>query len=118
MLTATDVARMQAVQADFRPEFATLRTRTQTTDGQGGRTDTYTTTVVACRLRAMNAEQTQRFADQLGGVSGWVITLPVRTAVDEGDVICIATVDYSVIGVTDKESWCTAVRAYARSVAA
>jgi hypothetical protein len=118
MLTATDLARMKAVQADFRPDSATIRTRTQTADGQGGRTDTYTTTVVACRLRPMSAEQTARFADQLAGVSGWVITLPVGTAVDEGDVLRIATVDYSVIGVTDKESWCTAVRAYARSVAA
>jgi hypothetical protein len=118
MLTATDLARMRTIQADFLPDSAQLRTRTQTADGQGGRTDTYTTTVVACRLRPMSGEQTQRFADQLAGVSGWVITLPVGTAVDEGDVIRIALIDYSVIGVTDKESWCTAVRAYARSVAA
>jgi hypothetical protein len=118
MLSVKRIEQMRNRQADLLPDSAQLRTRTQTTDGQGGRTDTYTTTVVYCRLRPMSGEQTQRFADQLAGVSGWVITLPVGTAVDEGDVIRIATVDYSVIGVTDKESWCTALRAYARSVAA
>jgi hypothetical protein len=115
-ISVTELARLQAAQAALLPDFATIRTRTQTTDGQGGRTDTYTTTVVRGRLRPMSAEQIARFADQLAGVSGWVITVPVGTAVALGDQIRVDSVDYDVIGLNEGETWPTALRVYVRRV--
>ena len=109
-LGVIELARLRAEQRKFLSETVYIRRRTQTADGQGGVTDTFADTTTVGRVRPMGQEQTQRWAERLNGVAGWIITLPYDALVTPGDVVRIGADDYTVIGVTDTETDQTALR--------
>lgn len=85
-LTADELECIRATVVDTLTDTCDIQTRTETADGEGGVTISYTTTLadVPCRVAsaATNAQQQERIiADVLRGRMGYYITLPALTAV-------------------------------------
>ncbi|HEY8818407.1 MAG TPA: head-tail adaptor protein [Candidatus Limnocylindrales bacterium] len=87
MLSAADLASMQATLTASMPDSCTLITDTLAPDGAGGQTRTpVTVATVACRVwgvRLNRATDAEVVVDaRVSTASTWVITLPFGTVVD------------------------------------
>jgi hypothetical protein len=78
-------------------------------DGSGGSGAT-TARTYPCRIAPLGASPVEQvFASRLGGVTGFVVSLPWNAAVSERDTIVAGTQTYQCIGVLNPTSYQTAV---------
>ena len=110
MVTAGELAAMQAVQQATLAESCAIVRRTLASDGAGGQTVSETQTAAACRLVA----STNLPADRL--VAGsvveqvlWRITLPAGTDVRKQDAIRIGSRTFEVMGLYGPHTLTTAL---------
>lgn len=112
-VTDSDLAAMRAQALELMPDTAVIVRPTYGADGQGGRTETGTTTVatVACRLMPATQNQRERqLAERIGSDFDWLITLPYGSDVRAADRLTIGTRSFEVVGMMTPHSWDTAVR--------
>lgn len=112
MLSASDLAAMQATQALALPSTCTISRRSLASDGMGGYTETWATLTasVACRLSAHSAPTEAIMAERYGGRQTWMLTLPAGTDVTHEDRVVIGSVTYEVVGLSSGGAWETARR--------
>ena len=119
MLSAADLAGMQATLTASLPDSCDLVLETLTSDGAGGETvGTPTTTTVACRV-SPNVSRTLRNAEisvseRVIADSPWLITLPAGTVVTEQHRIVTGGREFEVQAVFAPLSWELAVRVFCR----
>lgn len=110
MVTAGELAAMQATQALTLVESCAIVRRTLASDGAGGQTVTETETATLCRLAA----STNMPADRLvaGSVTEqmlWRITLPAGADVRRDDAIRIGSRTFEVRGIYGPHTLTTAL---------
>ena len=110
MVTAGELAAMQATQALTLIESCAIVRRTLASDGAGGQTVTEASTATVCRLAA----STNMPADRLvaGSVTEqtlWRITLPAGTDVRKQDAITIGSRTFEVMGLYGPHTLTTAL---------
>lgn len=115
MLTATELANMRAAQIAALPGTCTISAKTETSDGMGGRTESWSTVAsgVACRLspmQAMGADVEAVVMEHFQGRSLWQLTIPVTQAISHNNRVTVAGTTYEVVQVRDGGQWETARR--------
>ena len=102
------------------PDTCVIQARTLATDGQGGRTETYATSVTTtCRVAP--AGQTSQGTEVVRGdgtrtLADWVVTLPYNTSISQTDRIVTGGVTYEVLGVKAPRGWEITRRVLARTI--
>ena len=100
MITAAELASMQATQALTLTTACSIGRRTYTSDGMGGETETVTWHASMCRATASNnAPDYQIYASRANETMLWRITFAAGTDVQETDKITIGARVYEVLGV-------------------
>lgn len=113
MLTAADLAAMQAIQEEAMPTSCTVTSPGTATDGPGGRSYTSpTTATTTCRTTPSSGKELE-IAGRLTEQISYTITLPYGTAIENEHTITAAGETYEVIAVLDEGSYATAVRVLA-----
>ena len=110
MVTAGELAAMQATQALTLVESCAIVRRTLASDGAGGQTVSETTTATICRLAASTNTPSDRLV--AGGVTEqtlWRITLPAGTDVRTADAITIGSRAFEVMGLYGPHTLTTAL---------
>lgn len=100
------------------PDVCVIRARTLTADGQGGKTESYATSVTTtCRVSpAGRAMQEVTRADGTRATADWVVTLPYNTTVSQSDRLLVNTVTYEVLGAKAPRGWEITRRVMARTI--
>jgi SPP1 family predicted phage head-tail adaptor len=116
MLTSSELAEIRSAINELMPDTCTLLTRTDTSDGEGGFTESWGTASanVPCRLDSM---RNVRANEQLGAGAimpfhTFVLTLPYTTTITEQYRVKIASDFYQVKSVDTDKSWIASVRAF------
>lgn len=109
-LSSADLSYMRETLSDLMPGTCHILSLTQTSDGQGGFTETWGTAVssVACRFDSANGSQYGRELIAGGALqpfNAYVVTMPYDTAVTAANRIEFSGNQYSVIGVDSDKSW-------------
>ena len=113
MLTAAELAAMQATQTLTLTETVTRSRSTLTTDNAGGFTESWATTTFAGRLAPSTGKELV-LAGQSKEVGGWTITAPAGTDILAKDRLTINSVGYEVLFVMGAETRETARRVIAQ----
>lgn len=115
-LSAKELSDMRTIADDFFPDTCTIQTKTTSTGGMGGISESYanTYTGVACRLdpggaRVSGSEAIVNFA--LEGKSTWMLNIPYDQAIAIEDRVVHSGETYEVVGVVDTQSYSTIRRA-------
>lgn len=112
-LSAKELTDMRTIADDFFPGTCTIQTKTTTTGGMGGISESYanTYTGVACRLDPGGGgdEAVVNFA--LEGKSTWMLNIPYDQAIAIEDRVVHSGETYEVVGVVDTHSYSTIRRA-------
>lgn len=111
LLEADELAGMKATQELNLPETVFVQELTETSDGAGGSSQAWNTTVTTTgRIAPLgNSGEEREIARRLGNVQAYVITLPVATVVDEQSELQISGRQFQ-INATLKRSNQTALR--------
>ena len=112
MISAADLAAMQATQASALPGTCSISRRSMATDDQGGYTETWAdlATGVACRLVVMRAPTEALVAARFANMELWQLTLPVGQDITHNDRVVVSGVTYEVAGINSGGEWETARR--------
>lgn len=112
MITSAELTQMRVDILDLLPDTCALLTVTHSSDGQGGNTDTWGTATasVACRLDQKKASEVIVSAG-VRPFSGWMLTLPYNTTINEQYRIEHGGNTYNVISVDGDKSWSVTIRA-------
>lgn len=89
------------------PDACVVQARALTSDGQGGRTETWATAVTTtCRV-SPSVRQTEEVtrADGTKAVAEWTVTLPYATSVSSTSRLVVNGVTYEVVGLRAPRSW-------------
>ena len=112
MLTAAELAAIQATQTLTLTDVCTIQHRALTSDGAGGWTEAWTTTTTVCRVAPVSAQEAV-LAGQQRIVANWKLTLPAGTVVVDTDRLAVGTRTFEVVGVLGPETresarviWC------------
>lgn len=122
MLSATDLAGMQATLTESLPDICTLELDTLTSDQAGGHTAAAGAPVsVACRVSPLRLTRSSAQAEtveveRVVEQSLWIITLPVGTEVTPTHRIGHAGREFEVVEVLSPRSWNLSVRASCKLV--
>lgn len=103
MLTAAELAAIQATQLLTLTEACTIQHRTLTSDGAGGWTDSWTTATTVCRVAPVGADEAV-LAGQQRIKADWKITLPANTVIDDADRLAVGSRVFEVVGVMGPET--------------
>jgi head-tail adaptor len=100
VITAAELAAMQATQALTLTTACSIGRRSYTSDGMGGETETVTWAATVCRCTASNnAPDYQIYASRANETMLWRITFAAGTDVQETDKVTIGARSYEVLGV-------------------
>lgn len=101
VITAAQLAAMQATVAQTLTETATVKRLTRASDGMGGTTETWATaaTVSCSRSRQLNQAE-QAVADRLSVVSAWIVRVPAAADVRNADRLVIGTSTLEVVSLS------------------
>ena len=115
MLTAAEIAAMQATQSVALPDTCTIKRRTLTSDGAGGYTESWSdqATGVACRIAPIRSLSDAEAAvgGALQGKSVWQLTLPAGQDIQHTDRVVVGGATYEVVSLGSEGAWETATRA-------
>lgn len=103
MLTAAELAAIQATQLLTLTEACTIQHRALTSDGAGGWTDSWTDTTTVCRVAPVGADEAV-LAGQQRIKADWKITLPAGTVVVDSDRLAVGGRAFEVVGVLGPET--------------
>lgn len=111
MLSAAELADMRKQQEENLPETVYIQSVTETPNGAGGRSQSWTTTATTNgRIGDLGKDPQERaIAERLTNVKVYVVTLPVGTAVDEKNQLQINGRQFVVHG-APRKSHATALR--------
>lgn len=112
MLSADDLAALQATQEAALPSTCTITRRSLLPDGQGGYTETWATLAasVACRMSALRNPTEQVVGERFVGKTLWQLTLPAGQDVTHEDRVTVEGLAYEVAGINSGGAWETARR--------
>ncbi|MEL7626979.1 MAG: phage head closure protein [Anaerolineaceae bacterium] len=111
LLSAVQLAELQAVQAMNLPEIAQIRALTKTDDGQGGYSEEFVTrATVNARIGEPKGDKEREVAGKYDVGKTLVITFPVDTELEPDDQIQINGVNYRVHWTNKNKSNMTALR--------
>ena len=101
------------------PDVCVVQSRTLTSDGQGGKTETWATSVTTtCRVSPSGRLPVEvARADGTKAVADWVVTLPYATTVTATARLVVDGVTYEVVGVRAPRSWELTRRANCKVIA-
>lgn len=111
MLSAYDLAQMQATQVDAYPDRMTVYRIVRTDDGFGGTTTGAASVVqddVPCRVTPAQTQMMGGQADRQLEIEKWTVRCPVDTDVIDDDVLVITTLGGEKLQVEDAKrpkSW-------------
>jgi len=109
MLTAEQLAAIQAVQAEAMTQTATIIRLSNVSDGMGGYTQTSTESPAACRVApSRNMPDATVFAGRLNESIPWRVYLPAGTDVREGDRLTVGDRTFEVLGILAPHTYETA----------
>ena len=113
MLTAGELAAMQAEIELTLPDTAIIYTATSTSDGQGGNTQSWAASgTVACRLSPRSTQGGEPgYADRQAAIADWVVTLPASTTLTEAQRVHVGGTAFEVTRVKAPRSWQLSCRA-------
>lgn len=119
-MTFLSDAELAAIRADvlnLLPDTCNLLTVTNTSDGQGGFTQTWGTvdTCVKCRLDPIRGSE-QIAGEAIRPFHTFVLTLPYDVTITEQYRVEIGTYTYNVTSIDPNKSWRASVRAYVEVV--
>lgn len=103
MLTAAELAAIQATQLLTLTEACTIQHRTLTSDGAGGWTEAWTTVTTVCRVAPVGANEAV-LAGQQRIVANWKLTFPAGTVVHDEDRIAVGSRTFEVVGIQGPET--------------
>jgi hypothetical protein len=110
VLTSTELAGMQAVQATTMTQTATITRRTRVSDGMGGHTEAEATSTAFCRLApTANMPVATIYAGRLGERLPWRCAFPVGTDVEESDMVTVDGRDFEILGILGPYGLATAL---------
>lgn len=111
MLSASDLARVRAVQALTFDLTATVSHPNYTDDGAGGRLPAAPTTfTVPCRRASHRSTEGETIvAERVQGRELWDITFPAGTDIRQESIITIGSQGYEVVSKRGPRSWETAL---------
>lgn len=107
MLSPTELAAMQAMQALALPDVATITRRTYADDGAGGSVESVTTSVRVCRVAAASAGQVQMLGGRFAESQVWRVTFVALADVrkdDRVDVLGKSLEVAAVLGALSRET--------------
>ncbi len=115
MLTSDELVSMKAAQVAALPGTCTISSKSEASDGMGGRTESWSTVAgsVACRLsalQAMGADVEAVVMERFQGRSLWQLTIPVTQAISHSNRVTVGSTVYEVVQVRDGGQWETARR--------
>lgn len=104
MLTAPELAAIQATQLLTLTDACTITRRALVSDGAGGQTETWPTTITTtCRVAPVAASEAV-LAGQQRIVANWKITLPANTDVRGEDRIVVGARSFEVVAIMGPET--------------
>lgn len=110
MVTAGELAAMQALQQATLVESCAIVRRTLVSDGAGGHTASESSTATLCRLAAStNLPADRLVAGSVAEQMLWRITLPAGTDVHKTDAITIGSRTFEVMGIYGPHTLTTAL---------
>jgi len=112
-LTATELASMRDdLEGLVLPDKGYILTLTQTSDGQGGFTDSWgtATAYTRCRLDFLNGTEAV-FGGALKPFSGWNLTVPHDTSLTTEQRFLLNGDTYAVVEIDGDKSWSLFLRA-------
>lgn len=117
MLSASDLAAMQAVASSALDTACTIQRKTRTPDGTGHYSETLTTiATVQCNLSQPTAGQMQNYGYKIGALATWQVRVPTGTNVEEDDLLTINGQTIVVQVVLQPQSYQTSMRLLASQV--
>lgn len=121
MLTGAELTDMREEAELALPDVCVVQARTLTSDGQGGRTEAYATSVTTtCRVspagQTTQGNEVTR-GDGTKALADWIVTLPYSTSVAQTDRLLVNGVTYEVLGVKAPRGWEITRRVLARTIA-
>ena len=106
-LSNSEISAMRStIETEALPDTCNILSVTQTSDGQGGFTESWgtATTGVACRLDNTSSRELLS-GEQIEHFTGWMLTLPHDTSIAAGNRVEIGSDQYNVVGFDDGKSW-------------
>jgi len=112
MLSSVEILSMRAAQETAMQESCTVTSGSVVDDGLGGFSTTFVTSgSCVCRLGVSGLQpQEKLMAEKLNVVLPYVVTVPVGTAIEEGERLIISGRTYEVKAVLQGGLWETALR--------
>lgn len=106
MVSQAELKQMRAdLEAQTLPDIAVLSTLTQVSDGEGGTTDTWTTSgTVMCRLDNLSGSR-KPVAASVQAFNSWILTVPYDTEIDTLTRVFVNEYTFTVLAVSDVGSW-------------
>lgn len=120
LLSDSDIASMRAQAAEALPSTGTIKRRVETSDGQGGREESFKDRAkdIPCRLdpvRQQGAGEQAR-GGRISADSDYLVTFEAETEVNPNDVIVINGRTFEVDRVRDREEWEITLRVEASEI--
>jgi hypothetical protein len=110
-LTAGELSDMRDDLESLLPDTCVVQSLTQTSDGQGGFTDTWAASgTVVCRLDN-GSGQKANVAQSVQPFSSWVLTVPQDASIGTDNRVVHGGETYAVIALSDTGSWLAVQRA-------
>lgn len=105
MLSAAELTSMRSTLDTSLPDECAIVTRTLTSDGAGGHTETTSSTTVACRVSPDGSGQEDTIGARVTPVNRWVITVPYDTTVAQSAKVTFGSRTFEVVSVDVDRSW-------------
>jgi head-tail adaptor len=97
MLSAAEIAEMQAVATASLNTSCQIQRSTLTADGYGSSSETWTTVATVNVTLAQPSEgQLQKYAERIGGLASWLVRFPYGTDVRVNDQLIVGGVTLRV----------------------
>ena len=111
MLDNSELTSMRSAYLDLMPDTCDVHTKTRTTDGQGGFTETWVTASanVRCRLDAYKPREVLA-AGAVYPYNQYMLTLPYDTTITTNSRVTHGGNTYNVVGLDDDKSWKITIR--------
>ena len=115
-LTAKELTAIRNDINDLLPDIGYILSRSATSDGMGGQTETWGTAgTTTCRLDPKTSYQSGKEEISAGALNpfhSFVLTMPYDTTITTENRFKLGTITYNVISVDIDKSWRASVRAY------
>ena len=120
LLSDSDIASMRAQTAEALPSTGTIKRRVETSDGQGGREESFKDRAkdIPCRLDPVRqkGEAEKPRGGRISAIADYLITFEAETEVNPNDIVLINGRTFEVERVRDREEWELTLRVEANEI--